>query len=111
MQEGEKIDFGVLDPSRDGARWQRMMRSVTERALMRRRAPISIPIQLISWARPTLAIAAALTMLVWIGALIGRPVRPQSADLDQALSQWQAKSDVLAAERLMQALGGAYGYR
>src|SRR5689334_5673324 len=108
MKEGEKIDFGVLDPSRDEARWQQMMRSVTDRAMRGRRAPRSIPVQLISWARPTLAIAAALTMLVWVGALFGKPVRQQPADLDHALSQWQNKSDVLAAERLMQALGDAY---
>lgn len=109
MKDGEKIDFGALDPSRDDERWQRMMRSVTDRAIGGRRPLRSIPNQLLSWARPTLAIAAALTMLVWVGALLGRPVRTQPADFDQALSQWQASSDVLAAERLMQALGDAYG--
>jgi hypothetical protein len=111
MKEDEKIDFGVLDPSRDELHWHVMMRSVTDRAIRGRRAPRSIPVQLISWARPTLAIAAALTMLVWVGALLGKPVRPQRVDLDQALSQWQTKSDVLAAEQLMQALGDVYGYQ
>jgi hypothetical protein len=111
MKGADKIDFGPLDPSRDAQRWQRMVSSVAERAFARRRLPRSIPLQLLSWARPTLAVAAALALLVWVGALFGKPTRPPTIELDQALTQAQAQGDVLAAERLMLALGDADGDR
>lgn len=105
------MDFSPLDPTRDAERWQRMLRSVSERVILRRAAPRTIPFQLVQWARPALAIAAGLTIIVWVGALLGKPVLLPQADLNQALSQWQANSDVFAAEQLMQALGDAYGDR
>jgi hypothetical protein len=111
MKEGDKINFDPLDPSRDAQRWQRMVSAVAERVLARRRLRRSIPLQLLSWARPTLAIAAALALLVWVGALFGKPTRPPANALDQALTQAQARGDVLAAERLMLALGDAHGDR
>lgn len=118
MSESEKIDFGALDPTRDARRWEQMVSSVVERARVPisapspiSRRPRSIPLQLVSWARPTLAIAASLALVVWIGALFARPAQGQPAELTQAMSQWLVKGDLSASEQLIQEMGDAYGYR
>lgn len=110
MSEGEKIDFEALDPTRDAQRWEQMLSSVTDRVHAPRR-PRSIPLQLVSWARPTLAIAASLALVVWIGALLARPTQPQPTELAQAMSQWLEKGDAHAAEQLIEVMGDTYGYR
>ena len=110
MSEDEKIDFGALDPSRDAQRWERMLSSVIDRVHKKRR-PRSISLQLVSWARPTLAIAASLALVVWVGALVGRSPRTQPPELTQAMSQWLVNGDASAAEQLIEVMGDTYGYR
>lgn len=69
------LDLTSLDPSRDRDRWQGMVRSVAQRAYEARRASRAQRAQgspmeaLLTMARPALAVAAAVTLAVWVGAL------------------------------------------
>jgi hypothetical protein len=65
----EKIDLSVLDPARDRQRWDRLVESVAARAWESRRRSLTVGFQLTVWARPSLAIAAAVAMAIWVGAL------------------------------------------
>lgn len=61
--DNERIDFGVLDPSRDEARWARTIDALVRRALVERHDRISLEHQLLRWARPALAMAAGLCIV------------------------------------------------
>jgi hypothetical protein len=100
MKSDEPIDFSPLDPSRDGQRWRKQLDSVAARALQAL-PPWSVPQQVFAWFRPTLAIAAAVAALVWVGATIAhlspRQVREEPAWAKARLvmdgqvpSAWQA---------------------
>ncbi len=108
-----KIDLGALDPSRDPARWDRMVRSVAARgaAGAARRRPGRIALQLAAWMRPALACAAALALAVWVPALARRaPAHPDaaSARMDPAarLAAWAAVDEPGSASALLLTLGG-----
>jgi hypothetical protein len=59
------IDFSALDPCRNQLRWMRTVDNLAARALAERRRRASIQHQLLSWARPVLAVAAGLCLMVW----------------------------------------------
>jgi hypothetical protein len=108
MAENDKIDFAALDPSRDGRRWEEMVASIAQRAARRR--PRSIPGQLSAWARPALAAAAALALLVWTAAFVsGRAV--DETDPTALLSQWAMTDEVPAPATIIEVLGGDDGWK
>jgi hypothetical protein len=108
-----KIDLTALDPSRDEARWERMVRSVATRGAegAARRRPGPLLLQLAAWARPALACAAALALAVWVPAWL-RASRvetaiPAAAPTDRMarLAAGAASDDAGAATALLLALG------
>jgi hypothetical protein len=109
-----KIDLGALDPSRDPLRWERMVRSVATRGAegARRRRPGPLALQLAAWARPALACAAALALVVWVPAwLRPAPAAPSTAvaatsDATARLAAWAASDDSASPGALLLTLGG-----
>lgn len=80
----ERLDLSALDPMNDPERRERLIRSITRRALpeLSRRAAENSPIALLaSWARPMLAAAAALVIVsTVILALTRERTRPHAPD-------------------------------
>ena len=69
----QKIDMSAVDPSRDPERWETLVQSVAARALETRRRRLTVGHQLLSWARPALAIAAEfLGSLALVSGLLSR---------------------------------------
>lgn len=110
MSGDGKIDFQALDPSADKERWAKMVASVTARALSRRTR--SVPLQLLAWARPVLAMAAALAVVVWVGAALAdksrASERPEPAVV---LSQWASSEELPSAAHLFDLLGTEHDSR
>jgi hypothetical protein len=111
--EQEKVDLSALDPSRDSARWNRLVDSITRRALEARRRRISVPYQLLAWARPAVAMAAAFAVVVLVGASISR-LSARSSEVATAkpavmLSIWAATGNRPSTASMIEVLGGARG--
>jgi len=107
------MDFSALDPSQDAQRWERMVKSVASRAIAARRHRVSLPYQLAAWMRPALAIAAAVALLSWVGALIS--ARPGSAVAQQTaeapafvLARWAMADERSSTSKMLQVLGGQH---
>lgn len=108
----EKIDFSSLDPARDPERWDRMIQSVASKALEARSRPQTISEQMGRWIRPALAMAAALALVIWGGALFSN--RTQSSTVQQkidpayVLSGWASSQERPSTSRIVQVLGGSH---
>ena len=89
--ELEKVDLSVLDPRRDGARWDRMAANITGRAIEQRR------LRLRAVRRGAIAAVAAIAaaLAVWFGAPKPEPVRHASGDLLEWAVRDVEPSDVL----------------
>jgi hypothetical protein len=96
--EPENVDLSVLDPRRDGARWDRMVENVAARAVEQRRLRLRAVRR--GAIAAVMAIAAALA--VWFGAPKRDPVTHTSGDL----LEWAVR-DVEPSEVL--GLGGNDG--
>ena len=107
MSPEERIDFGPLDPARDRQRWERLIASTTARALASRR-PVSFAVEFLAWARPALAIAAALALLVWTAAVFGRAARATQPEPAFQLAQWAAQDQLPPTGTIVQVLGGSH---
>lgn len=85
--EPESVDLSPLDPERDPARWAALMDATRVRVaaalLERRREPD--PLEVMSgWARPILAAAAGLLLLLGAAAtMLGSPSAPAPSDTRQ----------------------------
>jgi hypothetical protein len=66
----DRIDFSVLDPSRNEIRWTRTVDALVVRALAERRKRLSVEQQLLRWARPILAVAAGLSFMAWTASYL-----------------------------------------
>jgi hypothetical protein len=109
MTDDEKIDLSALDPSYDPARWTQLVEAATERALARRLATLTVSRQLSAWAQPTLALAAALSLMVWAGALLGLGARSDTRDPVEQLSQWAVNNQVPSTTNVFETFGVAHG--
>ena len=111
MEDDEKIDLSALDPSRDGARWERMVQHVADRAVAPR--PPAVVIDLYRHARPLLAAAAAIAALAWLPALASDGQRGQAAtsaatsDSIATLAEWAERGEAPASADLLTTLGGS----
>jgi len=103
MNDDEKIDFGPLDPSRDRARWAGLVDEIARRAAAARRPTILR--QVVVWARPTLALAAALALVAWGAALLGGRGSSETASAAELLSRWAQSDEVPAASQILEVLG------
>jgi hypothetical protein len=103
--EQDRIDLTLLDPSRDRAHWNALVDSITRRALLKQRARSSVTGQLAAWARPTLAVAAALCLLVWASALTWQ--RRANQDAVDLMSSWASSSELPGTSNILDAFEGA----
>jgi len=76
MNEPEPVDLSLLDPERDPHRWAVLMNATRLRvaeAVLRRSREVD-PLVLVShWARPILAAAAVILLLLGAATVFGRP--------------------------------------
>jgi len=110
-RQDDRIDFSVLDPSRNEFRWAQTVRGIVGRALAERRKRLSVEQQLLRWARPVLAMAAALTIVAWTAGLLasaGRSDRVSSVQPSPALTlaNWAANNQIPEPSDLFGTLGG-----
>jgi hypothetical protein len=103
--DDDPIDLSALDPSSDTQRWEQMVRSLSARAASNARHPVLI--DLARWARPVLAIAAAVAILTWMPSLLSRQSEP--ADPVAALVTWAGRDQVPPTDELLRLLGDANG--
>jgi hypothetical protein len=108
MHEGDKLDLTALDPTQDSARWARLVQTVSERAIAHR-ARLTVSRQLLVWAQPTLALAAAVSLMIWAGALLG--ARDETHDPVDQLSQWAAGDEMPSTTNIFETFGVAHGSR
>jgi hypothetical protein len=108
MSEDDKIDFRPLDPSVDAARWAKLVAGVAERgrAGARRR---SVPREMRAWARPTLALAAALAAAAWAGAFFAAPRAADATEPAYVVAQWAASEASPAPRTILEILGESDG--
>lgn len=101
--DDEPIDFAALDPSRDPARWPRLIDGIVARAVDERRARLSVQAQLLRWARPVLAMAAAACLLAWAGIWLrrGSAVVQPHAPAVSTVAKWAANHEVPAPGDLL----------
>ena len=102
------IDFSALDPSRHQVRWAHTVNDLAARALAERRRRTSIERQLLSWARPVLAVAAALCLVVWTAGYLASARRGVSnATTAPALqiAAWAANDKIPETSELSGTLG------
>lgn len=69
MNHDNPIDFSSLDPSRNHLRWQARIGQIVDTTMRARRQRESLPASLLHYARPALAIAAAIALVSWVGAM------------------------------------------
>jgi hypothetical protein len=108
--EDERIDFSALDPSRNELGWKRTIDALACKALAERRKRLSIERQLLRWARPVLAAAAALSIVAWTAGFLAvnrsnnvSSVRPPPA---LTLANWAANNQIPEPSDLFGTLGG-----
>jgi hypothetical protein len=105
------IDFSALDPSRNQLHWARTVDQLAARALADRRRRLSVEHQLLSWARPVLAVAAALCLTVWTAGYLAsarRGATSTTATTAPALqiATWAANDKIPETNELSGTLGG-----
>jgi hypothetical protein len=103
------IDFSALDPCRDQLRWVRTIDNLAARALAERRQRTSIEHQLLSWARPVLAVAAGLCLITWTAATL-TSARHKTTTTTTApalqIAAWAANDRIPESSELSGTLGG-----
>jgi len=105
------IDFSALDPCRDQRRWARTIDDLAARALAERRKRISFERQLLSWARPVLAVAAAFCLMVWTAGYFMSSRRSATTSTPSTspalqIAAWAANNSIPETSELSGTLGG-----
>lgn len=104
--EFERIDLSALDPTRDEARWEGLVRRIMDEAApeLTRRATRNDPFALLgSWARPMIAAAASIAVVSMV--LLQRDSGPvelgstASLNILEALEVPRPAADWLAEDR------------
>jgi hypothetical protein len=104
-----KIDCSSLDPSLNAERWDRLIESVSDRAVIRHKRRLTISYQMLRWSRPLLAAAAAVPLIVGLrlvlnntGSSTGVTDRYQRA---YVLARWADNREHPAPSHVLQVLG------
>lgn len=118
--ERERLDLSPLDPTADPDRWERLIRSIRQRAepeLARRAAARSVLAVIGSFARPAMAAAAVLATLstgviaVSMGGqepqLYDGPVLEEALRLSAPVSNWLIEARAPSTYDLVLAIEGA----
>jgi hypothetical protein len=103
------IDFSALDPCRNQLRWARTIDHLAARALAERRKRTSVEQQLLSWARPVLAVAAGLCLMAWTAATFVSARRNTTTTITAPALQiaaWAANDKIPESSELSGTLGG-----
>jgi hypothetical protein len=104
------IDFSALDPSRDRPRWERTIQGLAAKAHAERRRRFAVEHELLRWARPVLAVAAAFCLIVWTAGyfVAGRRSATAVEATPPALSlaAWAATDQLPETSEIFHALGG-----
>jgi hypothetical protein len=103
----DRIDLTALDPSQDRVRWAALVGTIAARAAQTSR--LSVTRQVLVWARPTLAIAAAVALVVWGTALFGAREAEAEAAPAELLARWAQADEIPAATQILEVLGDANG--
>jgi hypothetical protein len=111
--ESEKIDLSPLDPTRDQGRWNDLISAIARRGVEARRRRMSVTYQLLAWARPAVAMAAAVALIVAVGASASRyqsktNARP-AVKPTLILTVWAATNQPPSTATMIEVLGGARG--
>ncbi len=108
-------DLRPLDPSRDPARWERLIAATSARAaleLARRRRARSPAFVLAGWARPGLAAAAVLALVsagvlaLAPGAEAAQPRVAEALGVPGTVADWVETGHAPSAAELAASLGG-----
>jgi hypothetical protein len=104
-----KIDLSALDPAQDTERWHQLVESIAVRALARRKQRLTVSYQLLSWARPVLAAAAALTIVFGTKALLSQNepsvIAKKRFETAYVLAKWATNDERPATSNILQVLG------
>jgi hypothetical protein len=111
--ESEKIDLSPLDPTVDLRRWNDLVNTITRRAIEARQRRLSVTYQLLAWARPAVAMAAAVALVVIAGASLSRfgSRTEVSSAVKPALilADWAVRGEAPSTATMIEVLGGARG--
>lgn len=111
--ESEKIDLSPLDPTKDQGRWNDLISTIARRAIEARRRRMSVPYQLLAWARPAVAMAAAIALIVVAGASVSRyqsqTNSSHTVEPTFMLTVWAATNQPPSTATMIEVLGGARG--
>lgn len=102
----QPLDLSVLDPSRDEARWQQLIRSIAQQACARRR--VTIGRQMVDWARPVVVAVAAVALVCWVGAVVARRPRATSGTTEHpalVVASWAVSDEVPPTTTILEVLG------
>jgi hypothetical protein len=107
IDNDDKLDLSALDPQRDRARWEALVRSITRRALAGRERP-GLFFGLVNFARPALVFALGLTVVVWTGALVSRRSAGVYPTQDPAMSllSWASAETMPEPGDILATFGG-----
>ena len=109
--DDDRIDFSPLDPMRDPARFERMVRAVAGARGPGASPAAGVSLELLRWGRAAVAIAAALAAAAWVPALVrdratARAGRGDAVDL---VAEWAQAGEVPRDADLIQTFGGSDG--
>jgi hypothetical protein len=104
------VDLSALDPGRNQLRWERTIQELAAKAHAEHTRRSSVEVQLLRWARPVLAVAAALCLIVWTaGYLVGNrrvTARTSAESPALTLASWAARDRIPDSSELFGTLGG-----
>ena len=107
MSDG-KIDFSLIDPQRDPQRWESMVQGVLDKIDTSTKR-VSLVLQLVSWAKPALVMAAAAALLCLVGAAVfgtsDTKVQDETTSPALVLSSWASGQSLPSTAHILSVLG------
>ena len=105
LGDEDRLDLSPLDPTRNSARFDAMVRSVVARAAGPA-APGAAAL-MVRWWRPALALAASMALAAWGPSLVSArsTVASGAADPAAALLQWSRAGSPSSAAEVLDSLG------
>jgi hypothetical protein len=105
MSDG-KVDFSVIDPQRDPARWNRKVETTAARAIARKQGGV-LARTLLECARPALLVAASIALATWYGGSVRQSQRPSRGSDDAAwmLTRWAVTGEQPSVASMLEVLG------
>jgi hypothetical protein len=115
MMKDDKVDLSSLDPTVDEQRWDRLVGSIAHRAWSANKRRLTVPLQLVTWARPALAVAACLALVPWGASLLQDDESQQTVASQQdpayVLARWAAEGEQPPPSEILQVLGDSHADR